>query len=150
MIDRLKGVLSKSLTLRPQEWILLSQISAMLPAILVVQRMVSLPKLMEMFDAKPAGKPRLSVEPDRLVYLVTGLVRNTLHDRYCMKRSILMFHFLRKWGYDAQIIFGVMKEADKTLKGHAWVELEGNPLAERGDPRSRYVVTYSYPTKEIR
>lgn len=117
----------------------------MLVSLLVLQRAVSLPRLMRIFDARPA--PRGRIEPARLVYLATGLVRATLRDRYCMKRSLLIFHFLRRWGYDARILFGVVRDGDE-LRGHAWIELNGAPLAERGDPRRAYAVTYSYPNED--
>ena len=127
------------------EWKLLMRMSVLLTSFLIAQRKDPLPDLMAKFDSEPEDPSTRRIRPGRLVYLVTGLVRFTLGDRYCMKRSILIFHYLRKWSYDAKIKFGVVK-GDQGLQGHAWVELNGLPLAERGDPRQRYAVTYSYPT----
>lgn len=145
-MKRYRRVFSRSLRLRPGEWFLLAQMSVMLSALLILQRFLPLPRLMALYDPEPAESPRPKVEPRRLVTLVTALVRITLRDRFCMKRSILIFHFLQKWGYDARIYFGVVKEANE-LQGHAWVELDGKPMAERGDPRKQYAVTYSYPVE---
>lgn len=127
------------------EWKLMMRMSVLLTSFLIAQRREPLPDLMAKFDSEPEDPSSRRIRPGRLVYLVTGLVRFTLGDRYCMKRSILIFHYLRKWGYDTSIKFGVVK-GDQGLQGHAWVELNGLPLAERGDPRQRYAVTYSYPT----
>lgn len=126
------------------EWKLLMKMSVLLTSFLIAQRKEALPDLMARFDSAPDDPSSRRIGPDRLVYLVTGLVRFTLKDHYCMKRSILIFHYLRKWGHDASIKFGVIK-GEGGLKGHAWVELNGSPLAERGDPRQRYAVTYVYP-----
>lgn len=130
------------------EWQLLVRMSRLLGSLLIAQRKASMPALMARFDSEPAPPDEPRVPPGRLVYLVTGLVRFTLRDRFCMKRSILTFHFLRRWGYDARIRFGVVKD-DRGLQGHAWVELNGRPLAERGDPRQRYAVTYEYPNSPM-
>lgn len=126
------------------EWRLLLRMSRQLGTLLITQRKVSMPELMARFDSEPISHDLPRLTPSRLVFLVTGLVRVTLRDRYCMKRSILIFHYLRRWGYSVRILFGVVK-SDEALEGHAWVELNGRPLAERGDPRTRYAVTYAYP-----
>lgn len=130
------------------EWLLLAEVSVLLGKLLIVQRTAPLPDLMAKFDAEPIAPGGRRLRPARLVYLVTGLVRLTLRDRFCMKRSILIFHYLRKWGHSARILFGVVKQ-DGDLQGHAWVELNGRPLAERGHPRSRYTVTYAYPSEPV-
>ena len=61
-----------------------------------------------------------------------------------MKRSIILFRYLRKNGRDAQIVFGVAKDGTE-LKGHAWVTIDGQPFAEEGGV-DRYAVTYVYPS----
>lgn len=132
-------------TLKRFEWLLLLQISSLLCSLLMTYRSVPMQILMEKFDAEPDPPGTLRVRPGRLAYLVTGFMRFTLRDRYCMKRSILIFHFLRRWGHSASVFFGVVKE-DGALQGHAWVELDGRPFAEAGDPRLRYTVTYVYPS----
>lgn len=60
-----------------------------------------------------------------------------------MKRSLILFHYLRKAGREARIVFGVAKEEGR-LEGHAWVTVNGEPFAEEG-PVDRYTVTYAYP-----
>lgn len=130
--------------LRFAEWVLLLEMMSLLGTLIVLQRRLPLPELMARFDSKPARSWPGPMEPKSLTRLVSRLVRVILRDHYCMKRSIIIFHYLRKWGYDARLRFGVAKE-DGTLQGHAWVELDGEPLSERPDPRRRYAVTYSYP-----
>jgi len=31
------------------------------------------------------------------------------------------------------------------LRGHAWVEWEGRPVAEAVDPRQQFAITYTHP-----
>lgn len=116
----------------------------MLAGLLVLQHIVSIPRLMTIYDARPAQPSRARLTPDRLAYLATLLVHLTLRDRYCMKRSLLIFHFLRKWGYDASIHFGVERK-EGVLRGHAWIELNGEPVYESVDPRGLYATTFVYP-----
>jgi hypothetical protein len=52
-------------------------------------------------------------------------------------------------GYEPTIIFGVAKGEgdDEALDGHAWVLLDGEPLSENEDPRTKFVETYRYAAK---
>ena len=75
----------------------------------------------------------------------TALMRLIYRRDYCMKRSLVLFHFLTRWGYDPSVHFGVKIE-EKELKGHAWVELSGRPLGESSDPYTSFKKTFSYPT----
>ena len=67
----------------------------------------------------------------------------------CLKRSLLLYHFLRRAGYDVQFCMGVRpgkQAADERLDGHAWLEYRGAPFQE---PLEReipsYAVTYRFP-----
>lgn len=66
-------------------------------------------------------------------------LRNT-----CLKRSLLLYHFLRKNGIEVQIHFGVRK-CGSYLAGHSWLTQKGNLFAGE----SRFAVAFtpiiSYP-----
>ena len=131
-------------SLRPREALLLVQMVAMIAALKVLQRFVSLPTLIRLFDV-PRPHPEQRLHPKRLAWLASGLLRRLFGQDYCMPRSLVLFHFMRKWAYPVQIHFGVaMREGE--LKGHAWVTLGDLPFAERGDPRRSYKTMYSYPS----
>lgn len=131
--------------LRWADVFLLARMVYLLAKLLILQSRRPLPVLMAMFDSAPGSHLHYRMPPRRLVRLVDALMRLTFGKDYCMKRSILLFHFLRAWGYDAVVHFGVTK-TDGVLKGHAWVDLNGWPLAERKDPRTEYIRTFSYPS----
>ncbi len=74
----------------------------------------------------------------------------------CLKRSLVLYHFLRKLGINVHIFFGVKynnelmeREAKKKLDGHAWLVYNGDIFLERNIEMTKtYKVTYCFP--EIR
>ncbi len=62
-----------------------------------------------------------------------------LADRSCIGRSLTTYALLRRQGLEPSFVSGVaMVSSERAgLDGHAWVELDGNPL----DPSDRMVAT---------
>lgn len=135
---------AKAHRLRPSDVRLVSRMLYLLGKLLALRSRRPLPELIAAFDAEPETEPVPKRDIQRLVRLVDALMQTTFRDEYCMKRSLLLFHFLRRWGHDVRIHFGVVKR-EGSLKGHAWVDLNEAPLAEFEDPRTIYARTYSYP-----
>lgn len=131
-------------TLRRHEIGLLLRIAGMLLAIPVLQRVLTLPALLHLLDARATSPPR--VTPSRLLALVRGVCQ--LHMGVfrpkCLTQSLVLWHCLRRWGCPVQVYFGVVKHGG-TLAGHCWLELGGQPLAEPADPHQVFTVVYSYP-----
>ncbi len=69
----------------------------------------------------------------------------------CLKRSLVLFHFLKKSGLPIQINFGVRKLAQNPehtwplLDGHGWLSLGGRTYSEKGEPQSKFKLIYSFP-----
>lgn len=63
----------------------------------------------------------------------------------CWKRATVLHRYLALAGVPTIIRFGVRRE-DSELKGHAWLELNGQPILESSPPV--YTVTYSFPSNE--
>jgi hypothetical protein len=61
----------------------------------------------------------------------------------CWKRAPVLHRYLALQGIQTRIIFGVRKDDDAALAGHAWLEADGRPLLEATPPR--YTRTYSFP-----
>src|SRR5215212_6646008 len=61
----------------------------------------------------------------------------------CWKRAPVLHRYLALRGIETRIVFGVRREGDDALSGHAWLEREGRPLLESEAPD--YRVTYSFP-----
>lgn len=66
-----------------------------------------------------------------------GVARRVLPRATCVPRSLVLWALLRRMGIDARIRFGARK-AGKGIEAHAWVEVEGEPLAEGARLRSCY------------
>ena len=63
--------------------------------------------------------------------------------RSCWKRAIVLHRFLALNGIESRINFGVRKESNGTLNGHAWLEHGGRPILEHD--AGAYVVAFSLP-----
>ena len=64
----------------------------------------------------------------------------------CWKRATILHRYLALQGIATTIVFGVRKEADGELKGHAWLQAGGRPYLESEPPL--YKVTYTFPSAE--
>ena len=74
----------------------------------------------------------------------------------CLKRSLVLYHFLRKSGINVHICFGVrykgqssLKEARKKLEGHAWLMYDGRVYLEKDilQPQG-YKAMYYFPEEK--
>ena len=64
----------------------------------------------------------------------------------CWKRATVLHRYLALRGVSTKIVFGLRKEADGELKGHAWLEADGEPILESAAPA--YKTTYTLPSAD--
>jgi hypothetical protein len=64
----------------------------------------------------------------------------------CWKRATVLHRYLALRGVATKIVFGLRKEPDGELKGHAWLEAEGQPILESAAPA--YKTTYTFPSAD--
>ena len=93
-----------------------------------LKHIVPLPTLVRLVAARPSGldetrRPRLAaihqlLDAGRLV--VSG---------NCLERSLVMYRFLAQAGARPQLVMGV-STSTAGVKGHTWVELNGEPLLD--------------------
>lgn len=112
------------------------------------RRLLALPRLARVAagTAGPPDSPDMK-RVDELLWVIRGVLRRTHRRDFCVPQSLILFRFLRGWGYPATLRFGARVEAGR-VKGHAWVDLDGEPVGQSHDPRSAYRVTFSYPPDE--
>ena len=128
---------------------------AVLPVIL---RFLSIPRLMKVLTPSATKKSRKPVDDkgrDRIVkYTDYLLSRNFwMFKSTCLRRSLVLYHFLRRAGINVQICFGVRykgdlqkKEVSMELEGHAWLFYKGAIFLERNAAMTtEYTVTYCFP-----
>ena len=64
----------------------------------------------------------------------------------CWKRAAVLHRYLAQNGIATRIIFGVRNQANGEVDGHAWLELDGEPILEKSPPQ--YIVTYRFPSDQ--
>ena len=128
---------------------------AVLPAML---RLLSIPMLMRMLTPRPTISFRNPVTDevrDKIVKYTDYIQgRNFwMFKSTCLRRSLVLYHVLRKAGIDVQICFGVRykgeslgEESPRDLEGHAWLLYKGEIFLERNVAMAKtYAVTYQFP-----
>ena len=111
-------------------------------------RLLSLPTLMRLLTpvrpAAPMDEAAME-EARRIDFYVRFILRLNPEDlgRRCLKRSLLLYRFLRVRGIPARFCVGVRRR-DNRLEGHAWVEVEGKNFSDQC-PGEGYAVTFSHP-----
>jgi hypothetical protein len=72
------------------------------------------------------------------VVRLTQLLGTT--ERHCVARSLLLYRELSRLGASPCLCVGLRKRA-AAVEGHAWVELDGVPVAERNTGDARFEAT---------
>ena len=67
----------------------------------------------------------------------------------CLERSLALHRALGRAGANPTLVCGMARERDG-LVGHAWVEVDQEPLIDSGAPRDRYTVVARYSAAGIR
>lgn len=72
------------------------------------------------------------IDARRLAWLVGAAAARGPYRANCMKRSLVLWVFLRRDGFDSSLVIGVRKQGEK-FDAHAWVEYDGVVLNDRLD-----------------
>ena len=100
----------------------------------VMLRIYTVPVLLKRLSrrTKYKGKPVIEREEAiRVVTLVCNLrpFRSRIFPKRCLRQSLTLYRTLSQMGCPVEIHFGVMGD-EKSLHGHSWVTIEGNPVAD--------------------
>lgn len=111
-------------------------------------RFISIPRTMRYLT--PRKRHRIVPDDpgalqDRMARVIDALLRLNRFpfSQTCWKRAAVLYRFLALHGIDSRILFGVRKDGDGQLEGHAWLERGGIPILEHSIPD--YKITYSFP-----
>ena len=113
----------------------------------LVARLWSLPKALEFVSGKDIAENRDRADLEkRLANTLDQLLSADVVflKPKCWKRAAVLRRYLSKNGIPTTIVFGVRRDNQGNLDGHAWLEFKGEPILEKAAPE--YVVTYRYPT----
>lgn len=131
----------------PGSALLALRMSAWVAALSLFVKFMPLPRALGL--VAPGRLGRASGEPSEAQAALARLLDAVLASDFwvftptCWKRAPVLHRYLALRGIETRIVFGVRREGDNALSGHAWLEREGRPLLEAEAPD--YSVTYSFP-----
>ena len=121
-------------------------------------KLFSLQKIIKLFtptDSDVSKRANTKITKDKLVKFTDYILNKNIktRDNSCLKRSLILYHFLRKMGINVSICFGVKynehsneKDKKNMLTGHAWLTYNGKIFLERNEQLTKtYKTTYSFP-----
>lgn len=132
----------------PASALLACRMAAWVVALSLLVRLMPLPRALKFIAPRNIGmtKPSDFAEAQtRIARLLDSLLAFDfwMFTPTCWKRAAVLHRFLALKGIETRIIFGVRREGEEALSGHAWLEAGGEPLLEKIVPD--YTVTYSFP-----
>jgi hypothetical protein len=143
-----------------QDVVLFMQMFSLVTVLPAMLKLLSIPRLMKLLtprDMTTAKNFDADAVRDRIVKYADYILSRSfwIFKSTCLKRSLLLYHFLRRSGINVQICFGVRYKEDsprkgssKELEGHAWLLYKGEIFLERNAAMVReYTVTYCFPAK---
>lgn len=134
----------------PRESILIFRMAIWVFILSALIKLQPLPRALRMVTPRAHGRLQHSPEEtekalSRAIDLLLG-VDLFVFKPVCWKRAAILHRYLALNGVATRIVFGVRKEIDGSIAGHAWLETGGKPLLESTVPD--YVVTYTFPSND--
>lgn len=148
-VSRLVRATGRRCFSQPGEAFLLFRMACWIGVLSAAVKLFSLPRALELVSGTTSTNGESSPEsPDRLARAIDLLLSADVLflKPICWKRAAVLRRYLLKKGFATKIIFGVKPENKGTVSGHAWLELDGQPILENAPPE--YVVTYVFPPEE--
>ena len=135
------------LYLDPPAMILMLRMAAWIVTFSLMMRVLPLPRVLRLITPRHRrSSARDQTElPAKLAWSVDTLLKTNFLSLTptCWKRAAILYRYLAINGIETRIMFGVRRDEDGALAGHAWLEDNGRPLLEATKPD--YRVTYSFP-----
>ena len=136
--------------LHPSESLLMIRMALWIIILSAALKLTSLPRVLQLVSVRvPSGTPAADQsEAIKLVHAIDVLlgIDVALFRPNCWKRAIILQHYLALSRIETTINFGVRKDSNGQVAGHAWLERQGKPIFEATSPA--YAVTFRFPTVE--
>jgi hypothetical protein len=148
--------LGKVRQLSPRDRRLLFRSLLLLPAIHAALLVLGYSRLHTALERMvPLGKEKVSIseleildKAQRIAQIVSIAAEHGIYRATCLRKSLLVWWFLREEGISSQICFGV-KLTGQSLEAHAWVEYLGTVLNDPQNIRVQYRPLYdTFPATE--
>ena len=89
----------------------------------------------------PAARDRaapLAAARERTAWCVGAAANHHVLTMGCLERSLTLQRLLRRQGVEASLQIGVQKQKD-SFEAHAWIEVDGEPIAEPETVAERFL-----------
>ena len=110
-------------------------------------KLMPLPRALKLVAPRALGaRPRDQAEvQERLARLLDSVLAADFLflTPTCWKRAPVLHRYLALEGIETRVVFGVRREGEDVLSGHAWLVAGGEPLLETTTPD--YKITFSFP-----
>lgn len=146
-LNGMKRSTAVSLARNPRELFLVGRIFLFLVFLPLPLRFLKIQHLVSAIMPHRSPPPHRRFHPERIVYLCERAATRLERFGYrntCLKRCLVMFHFLRTEGVPVDISFGAFREGG-ALKGHSWLTLDGRLFHEAQEKVDRFVYFFSLP-----
>lgn len=143
------GVARRTLTLvhrNPRRALLILRMANWLLLFTLLMRFLSMPRALQFVSASLRDGPGKIDEKELASALDSLLSADVFVFRpSCWKRAAILHRYLALEGIESRINFGIRKDGDGEMSGHAWLERSGRAILETTPPD--YTVTYSFPSR---
>ena len=134
----------------PTELKLTARAAAVLLASPVLLKRYDIQKTVDRLTPKKRVKKKRRLDPDRVIYLCHRVMSGFARVSYkpnCLRRSLLLYHCLRRNGTPVEIHFGV-KMGKEALEGHCWLTTDEGLIDDREEMVSQFAPMFSLPHPE--
>ena len=141
---------TRKMFLRPAQALLLVRMAGWVMLLSIAVKIFSLPRALRLVSTKTrfaAQAPQDETQKE-LGEVVDRLLKTDLLilKPSCWKRAALLHRYLALNGMATRILFGMRREPDGSVSGHAWLESSGEAILESTAPN--YSVTYAFPSHD--
>ena len=133
---------------KPGEAWLLVRMAAWVVLLSLAVKVLPLPRVLKLMTPRRRARPTRDDPAEvqaRLAESLDMLLRTDfwVFTPTCWKRAPVLYRYLALRGVETRVVFGMRKEGEGAVAGHAWLESEGAPVEELSAPA--YAVTYVFP-----
>lgn len=131
----------------PKEFFLIIRITAFLAALPFGLRINRIQDLVSKITPTRTAGITHPLTLDRIIYLCDRLIRIFTRFGYhysCLRRCLLLYHFLRCYRVPVSISFGAKWKGDE-LTGHSWLTLDRELYLENEDKADQFTPFFSLP-----
>jgi hypothetical protein len=107
----------------------------------VLKRLIGVETLVKRMAARAASSPIAPADRVAVIRQVAAGGGRLLVSANCLERSLVYYRLLSRAGADPVLVLGVRRDGS-SLKGHAWVALDGQPFEVSKDEYTP-VVTFA-------